>query len=207
MSLENQQSVAPYKKIKLLGQGSYGKAYLVEQISDKQVCVLKQVDMSGMMEGEKREVYKEAEILKSLDHNNIIRVRDICRTKSNKLWIVMDYADGGDLEKRLKNQKGVHLIEKTVIDWFVQMCLAVKHCHDRKTIHRDLKSQNIFLTSKGEVKLGDFGIAKVLSHTRDIAKTMVGTPYYISPEIINSAPYSFKTDIWSLGVILYELCA
>ena len=70
-----------------------------------------------------------------------------------------------------------------------------------------MKSQNIFLTKKNIVKLGDFGIARVLSNTRSKAKTVVGTPYYLSPEIIESQPYSFKSDIWSLGVLLYEMCA
>ena len=83
----------------------------------------------------------------------------------------------------------------------------MKHVHDRKIIHRDLKCQNIFLTKTNLIKLGDFGIARVLSNTRENAKTMVGTPYYLSPEIIENRPYSFKSDMWSLGVVLYELCA
>ena len=83
----------------------------------------------------------------------------------------------------------------------------MKHIHDRKIIHRDIKGANVFLTKKGIVKIGDFGIAKVLSHTIQKARTMVGTPYYLSPEIIQSKPYNSKTDIWSMGVMLYELCA
>lgn len=83
----------------------------------------------------------------------------------------------------------------------------MKHVHDRKIIHRDLKCQNIFLTKTNTIKLGDFGIARVLTNTRENAKTMVGTPYYLSPEIIENKPYSFKSDMWSLGVVLYELCA
>jgi NIMA (never in mitosis gene a)-related kinase len=83
------------------------------------------------------------------------------------------------------------------------MCLAMKHVHDRKIIHRDIKGQNIFLTKNNIIKLGDFGIAKILNKTMEKARTVVGTPYYLSPEIIESKPYSFKSDIWSLGVLLY----
>ena len=123
--------------------------------------------------------------------------------------------------------------EEQILDWTVQLCLAIKHVHDRKILHRDLKCQNIFLTKKGEfccaasvrvtgagmIKLGDFGIAKVLQHTQDLAQTAIGTPYYLyalllwatcahrrsSPEICESKPYNNKSDIWSLGCILYEL--
>ena len=87
------------------------------------------------------------------------------------------------------------------------MCLALKHVHDRKIIHRDIKSQNVFLMNDNTIKMGDFGIARVLSSTKEKAKTVVGTPYYLSPEIIENKPYSFKSDIWSLGVLLYELWA
>ena len=85
------------------------------------------------------------------------------------------------------------------------MGLALKHVHDRKILHRDIKTQNIFLTSKGEVKLGDFGISRVLKNTQDCAKTAIGTPYYLSPEICQEQPYNQKSDIWSLGCILYEM--
>lgn len=95
--------------------------------------------------------------------------------------------------------------ESQILDWFVQICLALKYVHDRKILHRDLKTQNIFLTSKGEIKIGDFGIARVLQSTYDYAQTAIGTPYYLSPEICQEKPYNQKSDIWSLGCILYEI--
>jgi len=117
------------------------------------------------------------------------------------------YKVGGDLLQKIKQAKGHYFPEAQILDWFTQIALALKHCHDRKILHRDIKSQNVFLTSKNTTKLGDFGIAKVLSHTIDKARTIVGTPYYISPEIVQNKPYNFTSDMWSLGVILYELCA
>lgn len=85
--------------------------------------------------------------------------------------------------------------------------MAIKHVHDRKILHRDIKGQNIFIAKNNSLKLGDFGIARVLNMTNDKARTVVGTPYYLSPEIIENKPYSFKSDIWSIGAVLYELCA
>ena len=81
----------------------------------------------------------------------------------------------------------------------------MKHVHDRKILHRDIKCQNVFLTKQGIIKLGDFGIARVLKHTQEVSRSMVGTPYYLSPEIIEGRPYSFKSDIWSLGCVVYEM--
>lgn len=158
-----------------------------------------------MSEEEKKETLDEAKIMEHLTHPNIIHFREVYKTKRGKLCIVMDYADGGDLQKHLKNAKK-YLKEDLILNWFTQICLAMKHVHDRKILHRDLKSQNIFLTKSEFIKLGDFGIARVLAHTKDIAKTVVGTPYYLSPEIIENRPYSFASDIWSLGVLLYEMC-
>jgi len=148
-----------------------------------------------MSEEERRETLREAKILEVLQHPNIVRFREVYKTKKGKLCIVMDYADGGDLQGRIKEKYKIrdktggqlqYWSEDHVLNWFTQICLALKHVHDRKILHRDLKSQNIFLTKKGMIKLGDFGIARVLSETRSKAKTVVGTPYYLSPEIIQS---------------------
>jgi hypothetical protein len=124
------------------------------------------------------------------------------------LTIRLRYCDGGDLLGLVKSQAGKLLDESYVLDIFVQLALATKHVHDRKIIHRDIKTENIFLSShKRVVKLGDFGIAKVLENTLQQARTSIGTPYYLSPEICQGKLYNFKSDIWSLGVVLYELCA
>ncbi|XP_071058411.1 serine/threonine-protein kinase Nek1-like, partial [Pseudochaenichthys georgianus] len=122
------------------------------------------------------------------------------------LYIVMDYCAGGDLFKKINSQKGVLFSEEKVLDWFVQICLALKHVHDRKILHRDIKSQNIFLTKDGTVQLGDFGIARVLNSTVELARTCIGTPYYLSPEICENKPYNNKSDVWALGCVLYEMC-
>lgn len=117
----------------------------------------------------------------------------------------MEYANGGDLDHYLKSRRGNLLSEERVLHFFVQISLAIKHIHDRKILHRDLKSQNIFLTNGDMVKLGDFGIARVLRNTAELASTQIGTPYYMSPEIMDNKKYNSKTDIWSLAVILYEI--
>ena len=122
------------------------------------------------------------------------------------LCIVMDFCEGGDLHHMLGAQQGRLLPEGQVLDYFVQLCLAMKHVHDRKVLHRDIKSQNIFLTqNKRVLKLGDFGIARVLNSTVELAKTACGTPYYMSPEICDNRPYNDKSDVWSMGCLLFEL--
>ncbi|XP_045331056.1 serine/threonine-protein kinase Nek5 isoform X3 [Leopardus geoffroyi] len=119
----------------------------------------------------------------------------------------MEYCDGGDLMKRIHRQRGVLFSEDQILSWFVQISLGLKYIHDRKILHRDIKAQNIFLSKNGMVaKLGDFGIARVLNNSMELARTCIGTPYYLSPEICQNKPYNNKTDIWSLGCVLYELC-
>ena len=150
-------------------------------------------------------------VLASMHHSNICSYVEsfLNAPKNDILYIVMDYADGGDLSGAISRRKKARrpFTESEVMNMFVQICLALKHVHSRKILHRDLKSQNIFLTKKGVVKLGDFGIAKVLDNTGDVARTQIGTPYYLSPEICEDKPYGKKSDVWSLGCVLYEIAA
>ena len=196
-----------YKVIKLLGEGSFGKAFLCKNESNDTICVIKQIIIEDMNEKEKDDVYNEAQILGKLDHQNIIKLFEVFDSKKPKhtLNIVTEYADGGDLSEKIKSQNNKSFTESEILDYFTQICLALKHIHEKKIIHRDLKSGNVFLMKNGLVKLGDFGIAKGFQNTMDKAKTMVGTPYYLSPEILENKPYDSKSDIWSLGVLLYEM--
>jgi serine/threonine protein kinase len=112
----------------------------------------------------------------------------------------------GDMYHKIRSTQGKKFEEYQVIDWAIQMCLAIYHMHDRRILHRDLKTQNIFLTN-GKIKLGDFGISKVLDSTVQLTSTVIGTPYYMSPEQFKYKPYSYKTDIWALGCVIYEMCS
>lgn len=114
----------------------------------------------------------------------------------------------GDLSTHIKKckEKGQHFPEELILNWFAQIMLALKYIHRLNILHRDLKTSNIMLQENGDLKIGDFGIARVLEGTMQNAESVVGTPYYMSPEICQNQPYSFKSDVWSLGCVLYELC-
>ncbi|KAM9385320.1 serine/threonine-protein kinase Nek1 [Pholidichthys leucotaenia] len=194
-----------YEKVTKIGEGSFGKAILVKSKEDGHQYVIKEIGISGMSSKERQESRKEVAVLANMSHPNIVQYKESFE-EGGALYIVMDYCEGGDLFKRINSQKGVLFSEEQILDWFVQICLALKHVHDRKILHRDIKSQNIFLTRSGAVQLGDFGIARVLNSTVELARTYIGTPYYLSPEICEKKPYNNKSDIWALGCVLYEMC-
>ncbi|XP_056235186.1 serine/threonine-protein kinase Nek1 isoform X5 [Seriola aureovittata] len=194
-----------YEKVKKIGEGSFGKAILVKSKEDGHQFVIKEIGISGMPSRERQESRKEVAVLAKMSHPNIVQYKESFE-EGGCLYIVMDYCEGGDLFKKINSQKGVLFSEEQILDWFVQICLALKHVHDRKILHRDIKSQNIFLTKDGTVQLGDFGIARVLNSTVELARTCIGTPYYLSPEICENKPYNNKSDIWALGCVLYEMC-
>lgn len=198
-----------YRRLKYLGKGSYGAAILVELRSNpSQRFVIKEIVIGHLKPAEQAAARSEAEVLHQMNHSNITMYIESF-VENAKLYIVMENADGGDLSAAIQNRRKEmkYWEEEEVMRIFVQICLALKHVHGQNILHRDLKSQNIFLTQKGVVKLGDFGIAKVLDATDDQARTQIGTPYYLSPEICESKPYGRESDVWSLGVLLYELLA
>jgi NIMA (never in mitosis gene a)-related kinase len=171
-----------------------------------------------MNEKEKQQIVAEVNILRELRHPCIVRYYDrIIDKKATKLYIVMEHCSGGDLASLIRS----HAKNKTRADegfiWKVlgQVVSALKSCHRHREggeakpiLHRDLKPANILLDRNGNAKLCDFGLATELAGTNKLAQTAgVGTPYYMSPELVNSQRYDERSDIWSVGCIIYELAA
>lgn len=127
-------------------------------------------------------------------------------TSDLKINIIMEFCENGDLGLLLKRQMGRSLAEEKIWKFFIEMCLGIHYLHQNRILHRDIKTINMFLTKDDMIKIGDLGVAKMLNQTANMAHTVVGTPYYLSPELCEEKPYNNKSDIWSLGCVLYELC-
>ncbi|CAH1783143.1 unnamed protein product [Owenia fusiformis] len=194
-----------YDTIKVIGKGSYGEVWLTKHKKDKKNYVLKKMNLRDSSKRERKAAEQEAKLLSKLRHPNIVSYRDSFETEEGYLYIAMGFCEGGDLYNRLKEQKGTALEERQVVEWFVQIAMALQYMHERNILHRDLKTQNIFLTKSKIIKLGDLGIARVLENSSDMANTLIGTPYYMSPELFSNKPYNHKSDVWALGCCVYEM--
>ena len=198
-----------YLQKSFLGAGSYGNVYLIQSTLSHIDYVCKIIDLSILSKEEEKLSLNEVSVSKKCNHPNIIKFKEAFITKKpiKKLNLITEYATEGDLEKILKKQKekNIHFPEKQIINWLIQVCLALKYIHKFHVIHRDIKPSNIFLTKKGIIKIGDFGISKILEKNHQKTKTLIGTPIYMAPEVINSELYDYKADIWSLGVTFFEL--
>ncbi|KAK6485831.1 serine/threonine-protein kinase Nek3 isoform X2 [Huso huso] len=202
--LGKQPEMDCYTVLKVIGEGSYGQALLVQPRKESEKYVLKEIRLPKTQSGIQSS-RNEAILLAKMKHPNIVIFRESFEAEGH-LYIVMEFCAGGDLMQKLKWQKGSLFPEDMILNWFTQICLGTKYIHEQRVLHRDLKSKNIFLTDKGTIKLGDFGSACILNSPEAYACTYVGTPYYVSPEIWDSKPYNNKSDVWSLGCVLYELC-
>ncbi|XP_068121148.1 serine/threonine-protein kinase Nek3-like [Hyperolius riggenbachi] len=202
--MHSRPAMEHYKILSVIGEGSFGKALLVSYQVTDQKYVMKEIRLSKTSSAS-RNSRQEAVLLAKMKHPNIVKFRESFEEEGH-LYIVMEYCEAGDLMETIKHQRGKLFSEQTVLHWFAQMCLAVQHIHQKRILHRDIKSKNIFLTQSRRIKLGDFGSARILSSPMAYACTYVGTPYYVPPEIWENLPYNNKSDIWSLGCVLYEVC-
>ncbi|KAL8579164.1 hypothetical protein ACOMHN_010748 [Nucella lapillus] len=200
-----------YETVQRLGLGACGAVYLVRHVHTKRLFALKKIEIDERRKTKTQQaVLKEASILSGLRHPHIVLFHDSFLPEDQRhVCIIQDYCEGGTLADRIHEatNKNSPLAEKQIMQWFIQILMAVQYIHSKKVLHRDLKTENIFLTKNNTVKIGDFGISKILDNTIDVAKTVVGTPSYLSPELCEDIPYNSKSDIWALGCLLYEMCA
>ncbi|NXO92316.1 NEK4 kinase, partial [Certhia brachydactyla] len=197
--------VAAYCFLRAVGKGSYGEVSLARHRQDRKQYVIKKLNLRSASSRERTAAEQEAQLLSQLRHPNIVTYRESWQGDDGHLYIVMGFCEGGDLYHKLKEQKGKLFPENQVVEWFVQIAMALQYLHEKHILHRDLKTQNIFLTRTNIIKVGDLGIARVLENQYDMASTLIGTPYYMSPELFSNKPYNYKSDVWALGCCVYEM--
>ncbi|NWI08747.1 NEK4 kinase, partial [Crypturellus soui] len=197
--------LAAYCLLRAVGKGSYGEVSLVRHRHDGKQYVVKKLNLKNASSRERKAAEQEAQLLSQLKHPNIVTYRESWQGEDGLLYIVMGFCEGGDLYHKLKEQKGKLLPENQVVEWFVQIAMALQYLHEKRILHRDLKTQNVFLTRTNIIKVGDLGIARVLENQYDMASTLIGTPYYMSPELFSNKPYNYKSDVWALGCCVYEM--
>lgn len=197
-----------YKRLRILGTGSFSKVFLVLDGETGEHLVVKQIE-AALSGTERENALQEAALLRVLRHPHIVSYREAFLTRSGCICLLMEFAEGGDLHQFLQCQRlqGSMLLESQVLKWFYELCQALRYLHGLGIIHRDIKARNIFLRSSGIVQLGDFGISTVADSSNGSVISAVGTPTYASPERVLRRPYGASADIWSLGIVVYELCA
>lgn len=191
---------------KFLGKGSYGAVYKCTRAGDGLPYAMKQINTRNMSHKERQDAVNEIRILASVVNPYVIRFCEAF-VEDDMLYIITEYANHGDLFKRLQRLKQRHqsLPEDACWIYFIQLLLGVQALHRNSILHRDLKSANVFLASHNRLKIGDLGVAKLLRAQEAYAKTQIGTPYYVSPELWKNKPYNSKSDVWALGCLLYEM--
>ncbi|KAF7370637.1 Protein kinase domain-containing protein [Mycena sanguinolenta] len=223
-----------YEALDVIGNGAFGIIRKVRRKTDGVIFARKELNFERMNERDRKQIVAEVNILNGLHHDHIVRYHDrFVDRDAGILYILMEYCGGGDLSTVIRQamKQNRPISEDAVWAYFMQILLALNHCHNTgghgrttsagsssevdgkerraQVLHRDLKPDNgmfVFLDENNTVKLGDFGLSKALSQT-SFANTYVGTPYYMSPEVMQEKAYDAKSDIWSLGCLIYELCA
>lgn len=205
--LQPGQVIQNYEIVKPLGKGKFSIVYMAKRLTDNAMCALKKINIFDMMVPKQREkCLKEVRLLQSLDHPNIVKLKDSF-IDNNELLIIVEWAEKGDLKRLIRRavSMDVRFKEMEIWEYSRQLSSALDHMHRKRIMHRDLKPANIFVAMDGSLKLGDLGLGRFFSSQTLEAFSKVGTPLYMSPEVLRGAGYDMKSDVWSLGCVLYEL--
>ncbi|KAF9175778.1 Protein kinase [Mortierella sp. AD010] len=189
-----------YSKIKKVGQGASGSVYVAKHLTTNTKVAIKQMDLS--LQPRKELVVNEILVMKESTNPNIVNYLDSFLVKGQELWVVMEYMEGGALTDVIDNNK---LSEGQIACICLETCKGLQHLHSQNIIHRDIKSDNVLMDPLGHVKITDFGFCAKLTDQKNKRATMVGTPYWMAPEVVKQKEYGAKVDIWSLGIMAIEM--
>ncbi|KAI9470246.1 Protein kinase [Coemansia sp. RSA 989] len=189
-----------YSKVKKIGQGASGNVYKARSIKTGEIVAIKQMDLSK--QPRKELLVNEILVMKESRHKNIVNFIEAFLLNMTDLWVVMEYMEGGALTDVIDNNK---MNENQIATVCREVCRGLSHLHQQNIVHRDIKSDNVLLGEDGQVKITDFGFCAKLSEQRSKRATMVGTPYWMAPEVVKQKPYGPKVDVWSLGIMVIEM--
>ncbi|GAA5904546.1 serine/threonine-protein kinase [Sporobolomyces salmoneus] len=193
-------SLPNFKLAEKLGQGAFGSVYKALNWSTGETCAVKQIDLSHIARSELPDIMQEIDLLKNLHHSNIVQYRGYARTDS-ALYIILEYCENGSLSAIIK--KFGRFPESLAGLYTLQVLQGLLYLHDQGVIHRDIKGSNILATKEGNIKLADFGVATRVGGPSDSA--VVGSPYWMAPEVVDQTGATTASDIWSLGALVIEL--
>lgn len=193
-----------YQKLMKVGQGASGSVYVARPLKGPMVVhrrvAIKQIDL--MSQPRKELIVNEITVMKESQHPNIVNFLEAYLRGSSDLWVVMEYMEGGALTDVIDNNT---LTEEQIATICFETCKGLQHLHRQNIIHRDIKSDNMLLDSRGHVKITDFGFCAKLTEHKNKRATMVGTPYWMAPEVVKQKEYGAKVDVWSLGIMAIEM--
>lgn len=187
------------------GQGASGEVYLAELLipgEDKRKVAIKQMDLQ--VQPRKELIINEIMVMKDSQHDNIVNFLDAYLRGNNDLLVVMEYMEGGSLTEVIENNEN-KLSERQIATICNETLKGLQFLHKKHIIHRDIKSDNVLLDARGNVKITDFGFCAKLTDQRSKRATMVGTPYWMAPEVVKQKEYDEKVDVWSLGIMTIEM--